>query len=183
MPAYERLHALDGFGDPEAVQAGLDLVWSAARGEPHDETGWAASKARLLDLAPDLELRPLLAVAGMECLAATWDAMTVAEDGTPSKALASWDAYIGVIEDFLLNRDHPHALIASNEPDPFGLRHDPLWQECVALGERLFGALEESEPDLATKVQSLRTWATDADARSFVETLESLSDRIRRDAR
>lgn len=178
-PVYQRLHVLDGFGQPDQVQECLDLAWAAARGDLVDAPTLEACKGRLPDLAPEIDLRPVLAYASMECVAAVWDTLEVIQDPTAELSAATCDAFGGVIEHYLMNRDHPYAVIASREPDPLGMQHDPISETNVVVWVRLLDELGAMPVGVPGRVDFMKRWAMDTNAQSFADALTTLSLRLK----
>jgi hypothetical protein len=87
----------------------------------------------------------------------------------------TFDAFLRVVDHFLLNRDHPWAAVATREPDPFRLRHDPIWESSIATPLR--GILMELAGQARLtpeRIESIRSDAING-TRSFTELMEQLS--------
>jgi hypothetical protein len=172
--AYQRLCDLERFGDPEQVQRCLDLVWTRQLGDKIEELDVRQCQQQLVAMAPDLELRPVLAYAGMEYTAAVWDALTALSEPTPERAAATYDAVIRVVEHFLMNRDHPWAVVATRTPDPFGLRDGAIWEASVGSLEGVLAEITAEAPYSRDLVVSLKSKAI-RDSIVLANSMEQLS--------
>src|SRR2546423_10272616 len=114
IPVYRRFSTLKGFGSVAEVQRCLDLAWLAASAEhivrSSDVSRW---EDRLLELAPEIDMSPVLAYGAMECASATREALEAATGNSIDHAMASVDSYSLVIRSYLLRRDHRGVLIAT----------------------------------------------------------------------
>jgi uncharacterized protein YjaG (DUF416 family) len=178
MPMYRRLNTLDGFGRPDEVQGCLDLGWLAATGHRAPLSQVNECRQRLVDLAPEIEARPILAYAAMECTAATWDALSIVDGKDVDHAIASLAGYVNVINHFLINRDHRGVRIATKQPDPLGLASDPIWRtELDLLTALLLTLAVEPSPRVET-IDRLKAEAENHPA--LVDSMVDLSQALSR---
>jgi len=180
MPMYRRFHAIDGTGSPSELQTCLDLAWLAARGDRAPSSQLLDCKNRLVSLAPELEARPILAYAAMECTAAVWDALAVVDAEDVDHAITSLGGYKHAIEHFLINRDHHGALIATKQPDPLGLAADPIWRpELDALNALLQTLASDREPAAKT-IDLIKAESEDHTVTGLVDSMTDLSRALSR---
>lgn len=174
MPLYRRFTVLEATYQSSDVQSCLDLAWSGASGNNVSSGQLERCKERLGELAPELEVRPILAYAAMECAASTWDALATLEDGTVDHAIDALGGYARTIEHFLINRDHQGVLVATKQPDPLGLGNDPIWSNDRDRLNRLTNALKAAPaPDTQT-IRHLQIEAED-DTQGLVDSMVELS--------
>jgi hypothetical protein len=177
IPAYAQLSQLEKFGSVNLLQEVLDLAWFGSEAAEH-----RADFNRLLALAPELELRPILAYAAMHCVSATWSALATAY-GDPSRphwsdvssAIDAVSSYGEVLRYFLLHRDHPGVLIVSKDPDPLGLRKDRIWLTEVRTLNWLLARLGEVTELDAELTNEIRERAIDDDVRRITDAIVELS--------
>jgi uncharacterized protein YjaG (DUF416 family) len=174
MPLSRRFSAVQGIPQPDEVQACLDLAWLAATGDRSSLSRVNECQSKLENLAPDLEARPILAYAAMECTASAWDALAVSDGEGVEHAMTSFGGFKQTIEHFLINRDHQGVLIATKRPDPLGLASDPIWNaEADVLNTLLLTLAAEPAPTVVT-VGRLKVEAEQHMA-GLVDAMEDLS--------
>jgi hypothetical protein len=183
MPIYRRFSTLEGFGRPGEVQACLDLAWRAAIGDRASLSQLNECQSRLVNLAPELEARPILAYAAMECTAAAWDALAVVDGKGVDHAIAALGGYKKTIEHFLINRDHPGVLIATKQPDPLGLATDAIWRNEVEVLNTLLQTLAAEPAPTAETIDPLKAEAENHSVAALVDSMVDLSQALRRSRR
>lgn len=180
MPMYRRFNTLDGFGRPDEVQGCLDLAWLAATGHRASLSQVNECQQTLVDLAPEIEARPIIAYAAMECTAATWDALSIVDGKDVDHAIASLAGYENTINHFLINRDHPGVRIATKQPDPLGLSTDPIWRtELDLLNALLMTLAVERTPSVET-IDRLKAEAENHEVAALVDSMVDLSQALSR---
>jgi uncharacterized protein YjaG (DUF416 family) len=180
MPMYRRFRSLEGIGGSDQAQACLDLAWFAAMGDRVPLSRLNECQKTLVSLAPELEARPILAYAAMECMAAAWDALEVVDGEDVDHAIASLSGYKRTIEHFLINRDHQRARIATRQPDPLGLATDPVWRKEVDALNALLQILAAEPAPTAQTIDRLRAEAEDHKVAALVDSMVDLSQALSR---
>jgi uncharacterized protein YjaG (DUF416 family) len=175
MPIYRRFSTLEGFGRPGEVQACLDLAWLAAIGDRASLSQLNECQSRLVNLAPELEARPILAYAAMECTAAAWDALAIVDGKGVDHAIASLGGYKKTIEHFLINRDHQGVRIATKQPDPLGLATDPIWRKEVDVLNALLLRLAAEPAPTSETIDRLKAEAENHTVAALVDSMMDLS--------
>jgi hypothetical protein len=183
MPMYCRFSTLEGFGQPGEVQACLDVAWRGAIGDRASLSQLNECQSRLVNLSPELETRPILAYAAMECTAAAWDALAVFDEKGVDHAIASLGGYKKTIEHFLINRDHPGVLIATKQPDPLGLASDPIWRKEVDVLNALLLTLAAEPAPTAETIDRLKAEAENHTVAALVDSMVDLSQALIRSKR
>jgi len=183
MPMYRRFSTLEGIGRPDEVQACLDVAWLAATGDRASLSQLDESQSRLVNLAPELEARPILAYAAMECTAAAWDALAVVSGKGVDHAISSLGGYKKTINHFLINRDHQGILIATKQPDPLGLETDPIWHNEVEVLNALLLTLAAESAPTAETIDRLRAEAENDTVEALVDSMADLSEALSRSGR
>ncbi len=180
MPMYRRFCTLEEVGGPGEVQACLDLAWLAANGDRAPLSRLNECQKRLVNLAPELEARPILAYAAMECTAATWDALAIVDSKGVDHAIASLRGYKQTIEHFLLNRDHQGVRIATKQPDPLGLAMDPIWRKEVDVLNALLLTLAAQPVPTGETIDRLKAEAENHTVAALVDSMVELSQALGR---
>jgi uncharacterized protein YjaG (DUF416 family) len=180
MPMYRSFSALERIGRPSEVQACLDLAWLAAKGQKEPLLRLHECQSMLMNLAPELEARPILAYAAMECTAAAWDALAVIDGKGVDHAIAALGGYKQTIEHFLINRDHRGVRIATKQADPLGLAADPIWRNEVDVLNGLLLTLAVEPGPTAETIDRLKAEAQNHTVAALVEAMEDLSQTLSR---
>jgi len=183
LPMYRRFSTLGGNGRPGEVQACLDLAWRAAVGDRASLSQLNACQSRLEALAPELEARPILAYAAMECTAAAWDALAVFDGQGVEHAIASIAGYKTTIEHFLKNRDHQGVRIATKQTDPLGLATDPIWRKEVEVLNALLLTLAAEPAPTTETIDRLKADAENHSVAALVDSMVDLSQALSRSKR
>jgi len=183
MPMYRRFSTLEGIGRPDEVQACLDLAWLAASGDRASLSHLNEYQSRLVKLAPELEARPILAYAAMECTAAAWDALAVVDGKGVDHAIASLGGYKQTIEHFLINRDHRGVRLGTKQADQLGLATDRIWRKEVDVLNALLLTLAAEPAPTAETIDRLKAEAENHAVAALVDSMVDLSQALRRSKR
>lgn len=152
-PSYEHLALRASIPAPINVLGYLDILWATVSGASPASGAMARAQHQLQHLAPAIETWPVLGYAGMECVAAIYDALDAIE-GNPTSV--PYRAFANAVSHYLMNRDHPGELLATKDVDPLGVRLDPIWDEPTTEWHAVMGLLERPSGVKAIPVGELR---------------------------